>query len=305
MKIKILPVILALLILLTACSFNKAKEDEKLQIVSSFSIITDIAEEIGKDKVEIYNLVPINLNPHRYKVTNKDIIKGHDADIFLCNGLNLLGIEGGWLSDYFEAVNANEDNIYPVNNGIEPLYVAENGPRKEVNPHIFTDPNNGIIIAENIRNAFIEKDPDNTDFYYENTKKYIEKLKIIIKDYGEKLGEMSSSERILITSENFFQYLADNYDITEGFIWELDSFEKGTEGQINRAIDFVKYYEPKVLFVEWNKNLYPMEKVSEATGVEIYPFNLYTDGLGPENSGAENYLDLLDYNMKHIYKGLK
>ena len=74
----------------------KTEENEKLKVVTSFTIIADMAREIGGDLVEVYNLVPSGTDPHEYEPLPNDIKAATDADILFYNGLNLEGGEK-WL----------------------------------------------------------------------------------------------------------------------------------------------------------------------------------------------------------------
>src|SRR5699024_11034565 len=133
---------------------------------------------------------------------------------------------------------------------------------EEINPHVFLDPNNGIIMAENTRDALIAVDPENEDLYKENTEKYLKRLEEIDEDYANRLGEIPDDERILVTSERAYQYMADRYDLEEGYIWEIDTEENGTPEQITSLVEFIEENNPPVLFVESNVDERPMETVS-------------------------------------------
>lgn len=76
---------------------NQSDEDgDKLQVIGTFTIISDIVREIGGDKVEVHNLVPTGTDPHEYEPLPEDNKKVTDADILFYNGMNLEGGEDGW-----------------------------------------------------------------------------------------------------------------------------------------------------------------------------------------------------------------
>lgn len=76
-------------------SANDAEEtsanEDKLQVVSSFTIITDMVREVGGDKVDVHNLVPTGTDPHEYEPLPEDTKKAADADVLFYNGMNLEG----------------------------------------------------------------------------------------------------------------------------------------------------------------------------------------------------------------------
>src|SRR5690625_6634049 len=89
-------------------------------------------------------------------------------------------------------------------------------------------------------------------------------------EYSEKLAEIPEEKRVLITSERAYQYMADRYDLKEGYIWAIDTEENGTPSQVKSLINFIEENDPPVLFIESNVDERPMETVASETGLEIF-----------------------------------
>src|SRR5699024_4878692 len=96
------------------------QEEGNLNVVSSFSILSDMVEEIGGDYVQVHNLVPIGTDPHDYEPLPEDIKAATDADLLFYNGLNLEGGDRGWFFRLINSVSQSEDNIYEASEGVEP-----------------------------------------------------------------------------------------------------------------------------------------------------------------------------------------
>lgn len=278
--------------------------DGKVKVASSFSIITDMAEEIGGDHVTVHNFVPIGTDPHEYDPRPEDIKAMTDADVLFYNGLNLEGGKGGWLTKLANSVSFPEDKRYALCKGIEPKYLKDEAGQKETNPHAFLDPNVGITMAEALRDALVQEDPEHAEDYKKNAEKYLADLKKVEQEYEDKLGGLEGSENAFIASEFAFQYMTDRYHLNEGFIWAIDTDETGTPDQIQNAIRFVQENKPKVLFVESNVDTRPMETVSNETGVPIYNTPIFSDEIGKKGEPGDTYLKFLEHNLKHIYQGL-
>src|SRR5699024_5041940 len=86
---------------------------------------------------------------------------------------------------------------------------------EEINPHTFIDPMVGIYMAEDMRDAFIEIDPDNEAYYEERADEYLDRLQAIHEDYEKRLGDIPEENKILVTSECAFQYMLDRYGFEE------------------------------------------------------------------------------------------
>ncbi|QYA48392.1 metal ABC transporter substrate-binding protein [Nosocomiicoccus ampullae] len=304
--IKKLSGILVALLILTGCSSETADEgiDEPLKITSTFSIMTDMVEAIGGEHVEVYNLVPLGTDPHEYDPKPEDIQFLTDSDALFYNGFNLEGENGGWLDKFVSSVNYDKDKMFRATDDVKPMYLAEGTADEEINPHSFIDPNVGIKMAEVVKSALIELDEENSEYYKERGEDYINELKEIENDYRQTFEDIPDDRRILIASEFAFQYLTEQYNIQEGYIWAIDTEENGSPQQIKDATDFVKKHQPPVLFVESNVDRRPMEAVSKESGVPIYDKPLYSDEIGNQDSEASTYLDYLRYNLNVLSDGM-
>ena len=302
----------AALMLLVGCGSNEATTDEannsddKLQVVSSFTIIQDLAREIGGDDVSIHNLVPTGTDPHEYEPLPLDMKKATDADILFYNGLNLEGGEDGWFFKMINSVNQDMNNVYSLTERVEPMYLSgEDGTKGQINPHAFINPVVGIKMAEDMRDAFIEKDPENKENYEERATAYLERLSEVEEDYRERINDILEEKRVLVTSERAFQYMADEYGLKEGFIWAIDTEENGSPEQIKSLIAFVKDNNVPVLFIESNVDTRPMETVSKETGVPFSEKPIYSDEIGKPGEEVDTYMKYLNYNINLIHDELK
>ncbi|MED4475150.1 MULTISPECIES: metal ABC transporter substrate-binding protein [Bacillaceae] len=300
----------AISLLLAACG-NKDitandNNDDVLKVVTSFTLLEDIVHQIGGEHVEIHNLVPIGTDPHEYEPLPEDIKKATDADILFYNGLNLEGGEHGWFFKMMNTVGQKDENIFELTKGVEPKYLNGKGEAEhEMNPHAFLDPNVGMIIVENAHDALVKADPENKEEYDKNAKAYIEKLKEIDEEYKNKIADIPEENRILVTSERAFQYMADRYGLEEGYIWEIDTEENGSPEQIKSLVNFLKERDVPTLFLESNVDSRPMETVSEESGVEIYKDKIFSDEIGKKGEAGDTYIKFLEYNIDKIYNGLK
>lgn len=294
--------------LLSACGGQEetfGNSEDKLQVVTSFTIIADMAKEIGGDDVEIHNLVPTGTDPHEYEPLPEDIKKATDADVLFYNGLNLEGGKAGWFFKMIDSVGQKKENIYSLTERVKPMYLAgEDGKDEEINPHAFIDPAVGIVMAEDMRDALMEVDPDHKEGYKERGDQYVERLKEINQEYEEKLGALPEKDKILVTSERAFQYLADHFGLKEAFIWEIDTEENGSPEQIKNLVSYIKEHNVPTLFVESNVDTRPMETVSSETGVEIYEKPIYSDEIGKPGEEVDTYVKYLNYNIQILTDGL-
>src|SRR5699024_6086486 len=117
--------------------------------------------------------------------------------------------------------------VVEVSQGVTPSYLTtEDGTDSEINPHAFLDPQAGMIYTENIRDGLIAADPDHAETYEANAEAYLEELGDIDEEYSEKINDIPPGDRVLVTSEHAFAYMADRYGLQTGYIWAIDTEEQ-------------------------------------------------------------------------------
>ena len=63
--------------------------DDKLRVVTTISMITDIVKNVGGTRVEVTGIVEPGVDPHFYNLTPKDVQRLGSAHIIFYNGLHL------------------------------------------------------------------------------------------------------------------------------------------------------------------------------------------------------------------------
>lgn len=285
-----------------ASAESRTPASDNLRVVSTFSILSDIVSEVGGEHVDVFNLVPVGQDPHEFDSTPTDTKAMADADVVFYNGLNLEGGENGWAWRMVETVEHPEDHTYAASEGIEPLYLTDDSD-ETVNPHAFVDPNAGMLMAKNVAEGLIDVDPANAEAYEQNLADYLASLDELAQRYQEEIGDLPEERRVLVTSERAFQYLAESYDLEEGYIWAIDTDEIATPDQLISTVEFVNEHEPPSLFIESNVSQAPMESIAHETGVDIHA-TVFSDELAPEGQPGDTYLSFLEENLTRMSDGL-
>lgn len=305
------PALITVPLLLGACTQAAdngeppASGEEPLRVVTSFTILENMAEEIGGDLIEVHNLVPTGTDPHEYEPLPEDTKAVGDADLLIMNGLNLEGGDAGWFARLTESVGTDPDTVIIASHEVEPMMIGEGTAESEINPHAFIDPTVGIMMAEAIRDGLIAHDPEHEAEYTERANVYLDELEKIEAEYREGLDAIPEDQRVLVTSERAFQYLADRYDLTEYYIWEIDTEENGSAEQLTRLISELKEVEVPYLIIESNVDTRPMETISEETGIPIFEDPIYSDEIGDaEHPEANTYAKYLEYNLRVLTAAL-
>jgi ABC-type Zn uptake system ZnuABC Zn-binding protein ZnuA len=302
------------LLFLAACGANegakndaivKKADDDKIKVVTTYSILYDIVKNVGGERVEIHSLAPVGSNPHEYDPLPIDVQKTTDADVVFYNGLNL---EAGnsWFEKLIATAGKSGQNapVFRLSESVKPKYLTSKGKEGEEDPHAWLDIRNGIKYAENARDALINVDPENAHVYEVNSKNYINQLEQLHQKALSKFKEIPKEKRFLITSEGAFKYFSEAYDFNAGYIWEINAENQGTPQQVLEVVKLIKSRNVPVLFVETSIDPRSMEMVSKETGVPIGG-KLFTDSLGKPGEDGDTYLKMMEWNINVIVDNLQ
>lgn len=280
------------------CVFNTGIVEAKFKVVTTFTVIQDIAQNVAGDAAEVQSITKPGAEIHDYQPTPQDIAQAQSADLIIWNGLNL----ERWFERFFQ----NMKNVPAVvaTDGITPVSIYEGEYSGKPNPHAWMSTSNALIYIENIKNAFIKYDPQNAKTYEENAMRYAEQIKQLDKPLREKLAQVPENQRWLVTSEGAFGYLTKDYGFKEVYLWPINAEQQGTPKQVRKVIDAVRKNNIPVVFSESTISPKPMKQVAKETGAK-YGGVLYVDSLSNKDGPVPTYVDLLNVTVSTIVKGFE
>ena len=288
----------ATLISVLALSLGSSLAYAKFKVVTTFTIIQDMAQNIAGDAATVESITKPGAEIHDYEPTPKDIVKAQSAELVLWNGLNL----ERWFEKFFQ--NVKDKPAVVVTEGIEPMSINEGPYTGNPNPHAWMSPSNALIYIENIKNALVKYDPQNKETYEKNAALYAQKIKALDKPLREKLAQVPEAQRWLVTSEGAFSYLTRDYGFKEAYLWPINAEQQGTPQQVRKVIETVKANKIPVVFSESTISPKPAKQVAKESGAK-YGGVLYVDSLSNKNGPVPTYIDLLNTTVSTIVKGFE
>jgi manganese/iron transport system substrate-binding protein len=281
---------------LAACS-GEASKSEKLKVVTTFTIIADMARNVAGDAADVESITKPNAEIHNYQPTPGDLIRAQGAGLILWNGLNL----ELWFQKFFQ--NLKDVPGVVVSEGVQPIGISEGPYTGKPNPHGWMSPEAALIYVENIRKALVERDPENADTYNRNAAAYAEKIKATVEPIRARLAAIPADRRWLVSSEGAFSYLAHDFGLKELYLWPINADQQGTPQQVRKVIDVVRANNIPAVFSESTISADPARQVARETGAK-YGGVLYVDSLSDADGPVPTYLDLLRVTTETIAKGL-
>ncbi len=295
-----LGVIAALVLLLAGCSpasqVDRDSDDSK-KVLTTFTILADMAQNVAGDALTVESITRIGAEIHGYEPVPSDIAKAQSADLILYNGLDL--------ERWFDQFLGNLDDVPSVvlTEGLTPIPIAAGPYANKPNPHAWMSPQNALVYVENIRQAFVELDPDNADTYNANAAAYSQQIEAIDVTLQAELAGVPESQRYLVSCEGAFSYLARDYELKEIYIWPINAEQQSTPKQLKAVIDQVTANQVPAVFCESTVSDEAQQEIAKATGA-TFAGNLYVDSLSTAAGPVPTYLDLLEYDADAIAAGL-
>jgi zinc/manganese transport system substrate-binding protein len=260
-----------------------------LKVVATFSILADMAREVGGPAVEVSALVGPNADAHVYEPTPADVRRVARADVVVTNGLRF----EGWI-DRLIASSGYRGKVVVASAGIVPLQVGGGA-----DPHAWQNLANGQRYAETIRAALVAAAPARSAEINERAAAYQARLIALDQDTRSRINALPESRRRVITSHDAFGYFAAAYGVR--FIaprgWTTGS-EPSAE-TVARIVRQARETQASALLVENISDPRMIERIAREAQVKVGG-DLYSDALSPPGTAADTYLRMFEHNVRTL-----
>ncbi|MGQ7844237.1 metal ABC transporter substrate-binding protein [Granulosicoccus sp. 3-233] len=287
-----------LLLVLTTSASSTLWSDDRLKVVTTFTILADMASNVAGDAADVVSVTKPGAEIHNYQPTPKDIGRTRQADLILWNGLNL----ELWFEKFLDRLDGVPSVV--LSEGVEPMSINTGPYDGKPNPHAWMSPSDALIYVDNIRNALSEADPANAEVYAGNATTYKEQIRALTDPLREKISKLPEDKRWLVSSEGAFSYLARDFGLQELFLWPINADSQGTPQQVRNVIDRIRSDDIPVIFSESTVSPKPAQQVARETGAH-YGGILHVDSLSQEDGPVPTYLDLITVTIETIVQGIE
>ncbi len=155
---------LLLTVLFTAVTFAQ------LNIVVSIIPQKVFVKKIGGDKVDVTVMVKNGASPHTYTPKPSQMKKLSKAKLYLSIGVEF---EKVWLGKF---INQNKSMLIVDTSMDINKTTLHHHNEEELDPHVWVDPINVKVIAQNIYEALVKVDKTNEKYYKENLDSFIKEI---------------------------------------------------------------------------------------------------------------------------------
>jgi len=299
-------------ILLVSCTFlamaGSAGAQAPLHVVASFSILGDMVNNVGGDRVQVTTLVGPDSDAHAYEPTPAAAKAVRGADLVVVNGL---GFEG-WL-DRLIAASGYKGTVVVASAGVKPRKMkkdAGHGRKDAHDDHEATDAHawqnleNGMRYVDTIAGALSAVDPAGASYYGERAAAYGQRLADLDAWAKAELSAIPAGKRRMITSHDAFGYLGDAYGIDILAPMGIGTGSEPSAAGVKKLINQIKAEKITAVFVENISNPRMIEQIAKESGVKVGG-ELYSDALSGADGPAASYIKMFQHNVTQIVATMK
>jgi zinc transport system substrate-binding protein len=277
--------IVVLLTTLFSCNSKKSSEPSgKINIIVSILPQKTFVKAVGKELVNVSELIPPGGSPATYEPKPSDLVKVEKADIYF-----RIGHIPFEKSHTHKLIELNPDiKVVDTSQNVKLRYLEESDEHEDhhheagIDPHIWLSPVQVKIQIETIAKALIKFDPENEEFYIQNAKDFQLQLEKIDNDLRVLFRNYKGAK--LLVFHPSWGYFTDDYSLQQVAI-EADGKDPTAE-QLQHFLNLAKEENIKVIFVQSQFN----KKIAQSIADEIDAVIVSIDPL------AEDYI----INLKKV-----
>lgn len=273
--------------------------DGKLRVSSFSTVLTELAQQVGGERVVVTAHVKPGVDPHEYEPKPADLKAVGEAQVILLSAKHMEGYVGK-----LKESTGTKGAVIEVGNGFASLKMkAEDDPNKIVeDPHWWHSITNMGKAVKVVREALSKASPADTAVFTDNAAKYLAKLGALQKWAKMELAKLPRDQRKLVTSHDAFQYFAKENGFTIYAIEGLSSADQPSSKKVGDIISTIKAQGVKAIFAEKIENPKVLKEITRESGAKLGG-ELYADGLG--EGEAATYEGMYKHNVETIVKALQ
>lgn len=280
-----------------------------LNVVASFSIIEDLARQVGGERIELTSIVGPNSDAHMYEPTPADVRAVAQADVILINGLMF----EGFLTRLIEASGSDAEiitltdnaDILPDPQGGHYHYYGDRAVFHEApnDPHAWQSVSNAHVYVSNIMQAFCAADADGCAEYEANHQRYDATLKALEKDIRNTIATIPKERRTAVVAHHAFRYFENDYGITFLAPQGISTESEATAANVAGLIDAIQEQQVAAVFAENISNPRLVEQIATEAGLPMGG-TLYSDALSAADGPAASYETMMRHNVETLAAAL-
>lgn len=273
---------------------------KRLKAVATFSILGDLARQVGGERVSVSTLVGPDADAHGYNPAPGDARTLLDADIVFVNGL---GFEG-WIDRLIRA-SGTRAPVIVASAGVRTIAGEEDGHGHDhrIDPHAWQSIPNAKLYVATIRDGLARIDPGHAATYAANATAYLGRLDALDAQARAAIAAIPQEQRRIITTHDAFGYFAAAYGLSFIAPQGVSSDSEASPRDVARIIRQIRKDRIPAVFLENIADPRLMQQIARESGARIGG-KVYSDALSRPDGPAATYVEMMTNNLRAFGEAL-
>lgn len=303
---ELIPVVLSLVLVLTACGPASQPEtetqDDSLTVVATTYPVYLFTQEVARNVEGITVTCMVNQAVgclHDYTLSVNDMKVLDSADLLVLSGA---GLEDS-MADAIASANCPQIDCSAGIELLEACHDHDHGAGEadhehEHDNHIWMDPLRAGQMIQNLADGLAEADPANAETYQTNALAANAMIQEVHGVAAETLSGLTCRE--LITFHDGFAYFADSFDLTILRSIEEESGSEASAQEVAEILEEIEHHQLPAIFTEVNGSTATAEMIRRECGVAIFSLDMMMSGSTEGADGILTYLTGILSNAETI-----
>ena len=279
--------LLASLLLPTACARTAEAQETPVPVVATFSVLADMAREVGGDAVAVASLVPPGSDAHVFEPRPADLRALRAAKVVVENGLGLERLPLRHIaSSGFAGVR-----IVAAQN----LALLPTGQAGMPDPHVWQNPRHAARMVRVIAVGLALADPAHADAHRARADDYVARIEALDREIERMLDGIPPARRRILTSHDAFAYYGERYGVQFRGIQGVSTHAEPSARDLARLARQVRQEGVRVVFAESMGDARIAAALAREAGARLGE-RVYSDSLSAPGGPAATYLDMMRHN---------
>ncbi|MES1023588.1 zinc ABC transporter substrate-binding protein [Gloeocapsa sp. BRSZ] len=288
---------------------------DRPSVIATTSVLCDMTQQVAAETIDLTCLVAAGEDPHLYQPTPEDRKAIDQADLILYGGYDFEPA----LIKLIEATSNPAPKVAVHEVAVSQPIMAEPhshdrdrdrdhshaSEETAPDPHVWHNAQNGIRMAETIRDNLEQVAPSHASLYNSNAQQITSKLAQVDAWIKSQIATIPPQNRKLVTTHDAMNYFAQAYGIPiEGTLRGISTEEAPTAARVSELVKDIRQSSVPTIFAEATINPRLIQTVAREANVQVSERKLFADGLGEPGTDADTYQNKLIANTRTIVEGL-
>ena len=297
--------VLAALLAACAPADRSPSGDGRPLVVTTVTMLTDAAREVGGADVVVQGLMAAGVDPHLFRAGRSEVATLHRADLVVALGLHL----EAQLLEALERLDAPERPVRYAGTWLDQGRLRPTASfGGAFDPHVWMDPLLWSDVVRGLGAELARLDPDAALDFHSRAERHAEQLTELDGRIRAAIQSVPEEARVLVTAHDAFGYFGERYGLEVHGLLGLSTESEAGLRRVEELVDLLVERRVPAVFAESTVSESGVRALIEgarARGHEVrLGGRLFSDATGPAHDPAGSVVGMLEHNVSTIVAAL-